>query len=144
MTKTDLQNYLHLKQSIRQNKELIKKYERDASAVPVVMTKVQKSQKEWPYILSHETVEAPDPVAYTRIQKKILEKRRSLQEMYLEESELELSVLKFVESLENIRDRFIIKAVYVEGRDQREVAIDLDLTEGRVSQIIKEILEKLN
>ena len=144
MTKKELQSYPVLKKRIKQNESLLRKLEREAEEVPAIMDKVQASQKEWPYIMAHETVKAPEPKRYTHIQRQIIRCRKEIERQKMEEVELRAKIHTFVGSLENIRDRYIITAVYIEERDQKEVAIDLDLTEGRVSQIISEIIEKLN
>lgn len=144
MTKKELKDYNALKISIEQNKQLLAKYQDDAKSVPVIVDKVQASQKDYPYILVHQVVEAKDPVKYGAIKENITKIKQILYNQIEEESKRELDILEFANSLSNVRDRYIIKAVYLEDKDQKDVAIALDLTEGRVSQIIREIIDNLN
>lgn len=144
MNKKDLNRYHILKESIRQTREIIAQLERRASAVPVVKDTVQASAHEWPYIKERVTVDAYEPKQYTRIKEMIIKCKRELQSMEIDELEQQARLLQFINSLQNVRDRYIMKAIYLEDRPQREIAIDLDLTEGRVSQIHDEILELLN
>lgn len=144
MTKKELRDFSHLKKSIQQNEKLLQRLERQADSVPAVKDKVQSSQKEWPFIQTHLTVDAPEPRQFSRIQYSLIRCRKELERQQAQEMELQARLLEFIGTLTNIRDRYIIKAVFLEERDQKEIAIDLDLTEGRISQIIDEILQQLN
>ena len=76
MTKKELRRYRQLERDIETLTEYIKKLEREAERVPVIKDKVQSSAKDWPYIETHVTVDAPEPKRYTKLQRAIIRNER--------------------------------------------------------------------
>lgn len=136
------------KEEIKQYRDLIKerdkiagqirRLEKKAADVRTIKDKVQSSMKEYPYISTHEEVEAPEPKQYTQIQRNLYTLR--LQDVRIYEELLRLN--NYIASIPDSRERGIITSVFVEGKSQKDTAIEYDITDARVSEIIKEILEK--
>ena len=118
----------------------IKKLQRAAENVPTVKDKVQSSQKEFPYTPTHVTVDAPQPTAYTKLQRAIIKQERVKAEMV---NEL-LRIDDFISRIEDERPKAITIAVYVNGDKPKDVAIAYDLSYQRVSNIISENLTERN
>lgn len=138
MTKKELKRYRQIEREIETLTEYIKKLERKAEKVPIVKDKVQSSQQEWPYVQTHVTVDAPEPVQYTKIQRLIIRNERMKEEAISELTRLD----GYIHSVPDDRARTILIAVYINGHSQAQVAIDMDLSYQRVSNIISEILKK--
>ena len=138
MTKKELKRDRGLERDINTLEEYIKKLERQAEKVPTVKDKVQSSQKEYPYIETHVTVDAPEPRQYTKIQRLIIKNERLKDEALTELTRLD----NYIHSVEDWRGRAILTQVYILGHSQAQVAIDMDLSFQRVSNIITEILKK--
>lgn len=138
MTKKDLKRYRHLESEISTLEKYIKSLEKKAEKVPIVKDKVQSSAKEWPYIQTHVTVDAPDPVQYTKLQRMIIRNERLKDEAVAELARLD----QYIHSIPDDRGRTILIQVYILGRSQADVAIEMDLSYQRVSNIITEILTK--
>lgn len=138
MTKKDLRRYRALKSEIRTLDGYIKKLEREAEKVPTIKDKVQASLDEFPYTRTHVTVDAPAPRQYTKLQRAIVKNKRlkaaALQEL--------LKLDDYIYSVQDERGRTILIEVYINGRSQAAVAIDMDLSYQRVSNIITEVLKK--
>lgn len=134
MTKKDLKNYQHLKKEREELKARIRRLEDKAQHVPVIKDKVQSSQKEYPYLMTHEVVDAPDPRQYAAIQRAIAMLRARELEIVKKLIEIE----DFIGQIPDSRTRRIIEGVFVDGKSQKDIAIELDLTEARVSMIISE------
>ena len=140
MTKKDLQEYRHLMTDIRILKERIRIQKRKAEEVPIVKDKVQSSMKEFPYLPTHETTDAPEPKRYTAIMRDLYELRKK--EAEVEEALLRLD--QFILSVPESRDRMILMARYVDGLKLTEVASKFGLTEQGVLKIINKILDEFN
>lgn len=138
MTKKELKRYRAIEHEIETLDAYISKLERKAERVPIVTDKVQSSQKEYPYIRTHETVQAPEPKSYTKIQRLIIRA-----EQLKNESITELTRLyDYINGIPDDRGRAILIQVYILGHTQSRVAIDMDLSYQRISNIITEILKK--
>ena len=140
MTKKELKQYRKLSRDIQTMEKYIKKLQRAAENVPTVKDKVQSSQKEYPYLPTRETVDAPQPAAYTKLQRAIIKQERVKAEMV---NEL-LRIDDFISRIEDERAKAIVVAVYVNGDKQKDVAIAYDLSYQRVSNIISENLAERN
>ncbi len=138
MTKKELKQYRHIESEIATLEAYIANLERKAEKVPTVKDKVQSSQTEYPYIQTHVTVDAPEPRQYTKIQRLIIRNERLKEEALAELTRLDT----YIHSIPDDRARTILIAVYINGRSQAQVAIDMDLSYQRVSNIISEILKK--
>jgi len=132
MTKKDLQEYRHLCEDIKILKKRISDQKRKAEEVPIVKDKVQSSMKEFPYLPTHETTDAPEPKRYTAIMRDLYELRKK--EAEVEEALLRLD--QFILSIPESRDRMILMARYVDGLKLKDVAIKFDLDEHWILKII--------
>ena len=140
MTKKELRRYRKLESEINTLDAYIKKLEREAEKVPTITDKVQTSMKEWPYLPAHESVQAPEPHRYTKIQRLIVKNERLKADAVAELTRLDNSI----HAVEDARARTILIQVYILGRKQSDVAIEMDLSYQRVSNIISETLSKRN
>lgn len=138
MTKKELRRYRQLERDIETLTEYIKKLEREAERVPIIKDKVQSSAKDWPYIETHVTVDAPEPKRYTKLQRAIIRNERLKDETLQELMRLD----DFIHTIPDERGRAILIQVYILGQKQSQVAIDMDLSYQRVSNIITETLKK--
>ena len=140
MTKKELGQYRHLVKECAMLEERIRKKERDAERVATVKDKVQMSQKEFPYVEAHLTVDAPEPKQYTAIQRDLYILRQMKAAVDYALAELDSFIAKIGDS----RARMIVTYVYVEGHTQKRAAIDFDLTESAISKIISKTLREFN
>jgi len=138
MTKKDLRRYRNIQREIRTMESYIAKLERAAERVPAIKDKVQASMSDFPYTPTHVTVDAPDPKQYTKLQRAIIRNRRLKDELCDELLKLD----NYIHSVPDDRGRTILIEVYINGKPQSQVAIDMDLSYQRVSNIITEILKK--
>ena len=139
MTKEEWRKFCNLPKEREYYERRIKTLERKANAVPIVKDKVQSSQKEWPYIQTHETVDAPQPQQYTKIQRELRRYR-----ILLERTERTLDELtSILAKIEDARARQILVERYVEGRKLIDLAIKYDMTEQGIIKIINKTIEYL-
>lgn len=138
MTKKELKSYLNLQREVDKLEGTIKKLEREADNVPTVKTKVQSSQKEFPYIETHVTVDAPEPVRFSKIKATIVLKEQRIDEAL----DAMFKIETFIHTIPDARTRAILEAVAFTDKSQKDIAIEFDLTEGRIAQIIEEVCEK--
>ena len=139
MTKEDFKQYKNLAYRRKYFTGLITRLERKAANVPTVKDKVQASDKEFPYTLTHVTVDAPAPVQYTTIQRDLFRARRQLE---LIESLLDELVAIF-EQIEDGRTVQMLTERYIYGEKLSAVAAHFDLTEQAVLKIINDAVKKL-
>lgn len=138
MTKEDLKQYRSLQKERERIQRKIERYERKAAAVPIIKDKVQSSQKEWPYIRTHVTVDAPEPKAHSALRRLIImEKRKQIEVL-----EQLVMIEEFIGRITDSRTRQIIGMVYVDGKTMEEAGLEFDITGARVSEIIREAIEK--
>lgn len=123
----------------RIDRELYRLYGR-LEDVQVVSGKVTKSSDDFPYIEEHISVEVPEPAESTKLKKRIREKEIRKKNVLAEIEEVE----SFIDQMQEGLDKQIFEMVYLDGMTQREVGDSVGYTVGRVSQIIKERLNKLN
>ena len=137
MTKKEFKAYSKLPQERDYLIRKIERMEKALDAVPIVKTKVQASEKEWPYIETHVTVDAPEPVRYSSLKRDI---RRS--KIRLETVEKRMDRLtKMIDTIEDSRTRQIITERYIEGRKLMDVAAQFNLTDQHVMRIIGEAIK---
>ena len=123
----------------RIDRELYRLYGR-LEDVQIVSGKVTKSSDDFPYIEEHISVEVPEPAESTKLKKRIREKEIRRKKVLAEIEEVE----SFIDQMQEGLDKQIFEMVYLDGMTQREVGDSVGYTVGRVSQIIKERLNKLN
>ena len=105
--------------------------------VPEVSGKVTKSSRDFPYIEEHVTVRMKEPREATAIKDKLREKERRQAKLSQEVTE----VREFIEDLPEGVERQIMEMVYLEGKSQRKVSELIGYTQGRISQIISDLVK---
>lgn len=117
-------------------KQLDRLYER-LENVETVSGKVTKSGDDFPYIEEHVTVQMAEPKAATAIKDQIRAKE-DRQRVIQDEIE---QVEDFIAGIPDGIEKRVLEMVYLDGESQYDAADALEITQGRVSQIIKKICE---
>lgn len=117
-------------------RQLDRLYER-LENVETVSGKVTKSGDDFPYIEEHVTVQMAEPKTATAIKDRI---RAKEDRQRVIQGEIE-QVEDFIDALPDGIEKRVMELVYLDGDSQCDVAIALEITQGRVSQIIKKICE---
>lgn len=137
MTREKLTNYKNHKKELALIEKAIDKLNGRLERIPEVNVKVQKSSDDFPYIEEHLTVKASEPMGAERIRCKIREKERKRDMIITEMNEVE----QFIDDMPEGKEKEIIEMLYLDGMKQWEVAIEVDCSRSRISQIIGEILK---
>ena len=132
MTKRDFKQFTRLPQEREYYIKRVERLEKSLENVPTVKTKVQSSQKEFPYVQTHVTVDAPEPVRYTSIMKDITRTKRRLRSI---ENRLD-KLTGMIESVEDSRTRQILTMRYIDGEKLKTVSAKMDLTDQHVMRMI--------
>ena len=117
-------------------RQLDRLYER-LENVETVSGKVTKSGDDFPYIEEHVTVQMAEPKAATAIKDQIREKEDRQRAIRREIAQVE----DFIDALPDGIEKRVMEMVYLDGESQYDAADVLEITQGRVSQIIKKICE---
>lgn len=117
-------------------KQLDRLYER-LENVETVSGKVTKSGDDFPYIEEYVTVQMAEPKAATAIKDQIRAKEDRQRVLQGEIEQVE----SFIEALPDGIEKRVLEMVYLDGESQYDAADVLEITQGRVSQIIKKICE---
>lgn len=117
-------------------RQLDRLYER-LENVETVSGKVTKSGDDFPYIEEHVTVQIAEPKAATAIKDQIREKEDRERAIQREIEQVE----SFIGALPDGIEKQVMEMVYLDGESQYDAADVLEITQGRVSQIIKKICE---
>lgn len=110
--------------------------------VPIVKDKVQSSQKDFPYIPVHVAVDAPDPIRSKRLHDDLARLKQRQLVNFSETIQKAAEIMEFIDKITDPRTRAILRAAIFENKSQKNIAIEFDLTEGRVSQIISDALDE--
>ena len=137
MTREKLTNYKNHKKELALIEKAIDKLNGRLERIPEVNVKVQKSSDDFPYIEEHLTVKTSEPMEAERIRCKIREKERKRDMIITEMNEVE----QFIDDMPEGKEKEIIEMLYLDGMKQWEVAIEVDCSRSRISQIIGEILK---
>lgn len=139
MTKEQFRKYRTLPRERDYLERRIRTLERRLSEVPIVKDKVMSSAKEYPYIETHLTVDAPDPRKAHKIRKEIQRVKRLLavNERYTDE------LTELIAGIEDSRTRQVMTMRYLDGRKLMDVAAKVELTEQHVLRIINDAIKKL-
>lgn len=105
--------------------------------VPEVSGKVTKSSKDFPYIEEHMTVRMKEPKEATEIKKKLRKKEKRQEELLQEIT----AVVDFISDLPDGIEKQIMEMVYLEGMSQTDAAELMGYTQGRISQIIADLVK---
>lgn len=137
MDKQQLKRYEHLENDIRDMKKRIDKlYDRKAE-IPTVYGKVTGSSHEFPYTKIRTTVSMDEPAEAEKINKKIRELEKRIENDRKEIDEIE----SFIFGIEDPQTRQIFEKTFLDGRKQVEVAEMSGYSKGRISQIITDYLK---
>lgn len=117
-------------------RQLDRLYER-LENVETVSGKVTKSGDDFPYIEEHVTVQIAEPKAATAIKDQIREKEDRKRAIQREIAQVE----DFIDALPDGIEKRVMEMVYLDGESQYDAADVLEITQGRVSQIIKKTCE---
>ena len=139
MTKDQFRKYKTLPREREYLESRIRALEKRLAAVPIVKDKVQSSEKGYPYLPTHQTVDAPDPRKAHRIRRELNYYQRLLKTNERYTSEL----VGYLEQIEDARTRQIMTRRYLEGARLKDVAIEFDMTEQWVMRIIENCIKKL-
>lgn len=105
--------------------------------VPEVSGKVTKSSKDFPYIEEHMTVRMKEPKEATEIKKKLRKKEKRQEELSQEIT----AVVDFISDLPDGIEKQIMEMLYLEGMSQTDAAELMGYTQGRISQIIADLVK---
>jgi len=139
MTKKEFRQYQKLPAEREYLILKIEKLEKRAEEVATVKDKVQSSMKDFPYTPTHITVDAPQPVRYTAIQRDLIRTKRALKDVERRFDKLH----KMIEKIEDSRTRQIITVRYIDGKSLKDTAIQFDLTEQGLLKIINKTVINL-
>lgn len=106
-------------------------------AVPEVSGKVTRSSTDFPYIEEHVTVRMDEPKAATAIRDRIRKKEKRQQELLAEIRATEEAVASLPDGIK----KQIMEMVYLEGMSQADAAELMGYTQGRISQIIADLVK---
>lgn len=137
MTKKEFKQFQHLPAERERYICKIERLERQAENIATVKDKVQASQKEYPYTLMHVTVDAPEPVRYSALQRDLIRAKRALDSV-----ERRLDILnRMVSQIDDSRTRQIITVRYIDGKSLKDTAIQFGMTEQGVLKIINKTIK---
>lgn len=139
MTKKEFRQFQKLPAEREYFIRKIERLERAAENVATVKDKVTASQKEYPYTIMHVTVDAPEPVRYTSIQRDLIRARRSLKDVERRMDRL----TRMIDRIDDSRTRQIITMRYIDGVSLKWTAVNFNLTEQHVLRIVNETIKKL-
>lgn len=117
-------------------KQLEKLYD-SLEDVPIVIGTVTGSTKGFPYTESHMKVQMKEPNAASAIKDRIREKEARQRKLQTEIEEVE----NFISSLPDGIEKQVFEMVYLEGMSQRDAAEMVGYTQGRIAQIIKQVVK---
>lgn len=135
MKRKKLESYLVNKRVIERNKQKIE--DEKYKDRPVVMGKVKGSSPDFPYIEQRFSVQMDEPVEADKINRRITEWEKEIEQAEKEIQEIE----QFVSQIQDIRDREIFTYRYIDGMKVADVACMVGYTHGRISQIISKYLK---
>lgn len=136
--KNKFEQYRDLLKEIKQLEKEICALTKKKEHVPVIKDKVQASMSEFPYTLTHVTVDAYDPLKATTIDRKIIKRRHAIDDYNMRAIEIE----EAIDGIEDSITRQIFRAVYLEGRTQTAIALELNIDQSSVSRLINKELAK--
>jgi len=139
MTKREFKQYQRLPAEREYYIRRIERLEKQAEAVPVVKDKVMASQKDYPFIEMHVTVDAPEPVRYSSIQRDLIRARRMLKDVERRFDQL----TRMITTIDDSRTRQIITMRYIDGESLKYTAIKFDLTEQHILRIVNDAIKNL-
>ena len=137
MTKKEFRQFQKLPAEREYFIRKIERLERAAENVATVKDKVMASQTEYPYTIMHVTVDAPEPVRYSSIQRDLIRARRSLKDVEKRMDKL----TRMIDRIDDSRTRQILVMRYIDGEKLMDVSLKMDLTDVHVLRIINEAIK---
>lgn len=138
MDKKELEQYCKLKKEIGYlRNRLDRLYGRD---IPVVAGKVQASERSYPCIRKHVSVQMYEPVANDKLNEAIA----ILEERQRRCSEKMLEVERYIDRIEDGELRQIFEMRYIEGMKLREIAEQMNLELSGIGKKITSYLQVSN
>lgn len=136
MDRETLKRYKPNKRELAILEKRLARKEDELDKVETVSGKVTKSGDDFPYIEEHMAVQMQDPKAASPIKVEIrkMEKRRD--ELLKEQAAVE----EFIRSIPDGVERQVFEMVFLDGINQSEAGQAVGYTQGRISQMIKNIL----
>ena len=138
MTKKEFRQFQRLPAEREYYIRKIERLERAAENVATVKDKVTASQKDYPYTIMHVTVDAPEPVRYSSIQRDLIRARRSLKDVERRMDKLN----RMINRIDDSRTRQIITVRYVDGVSLKDTAARFNLTDQHVMRLINIAIKK--
>ena len=117
---------------IQQLERDIEKLQKQRARLPVVKDKVDASMEEFPFIPTHVTVDAYDPIRSAAIERLIWLKQMSIRAYEEELFEVET----YIENIEDPLTREVFHMVYIEGMTQKQVAKKIHYSLSHVSKLV--------
>lgn len=87
--------------------------------------------------IQHFVIEGVPVRDYTLKKTRLILQLNQYQNDEAELTELTQSVLDFINSIENARDRLICKYYYLDGKSQQQIAFAMSYDQTRISQILR-------
>lgn len=137
MTREKLKQYQALKKEIKMLEDSIDKLRERSLDIPTVIGKVQSSQKDFPYIEQHISVQMDDPKEADVITRRILIKEKRKDEV----NKLILEIEQFIAGIPDSSDRMIFEKIFLEGKKQREVADEIGMERSGISKKISKYID---
>ncbi len=138
MKKEELKQYCKLKKEIGYLQgRLDRLYRKD---IPVVAGKVQASERSYPCIRKHVSVQMYEPVANDKLNEAIA----ILEERQRRCSEKMLEVERYIDRIEDSELRQIFEMRYIEGMKLREIAEQMNLELSGIGKKITSYLQVSN
>lgn len=112
----------------------IAKLQKKRESAPVVKDKVRSSMDEFPYIETHITVDALDPLHTQNIDRMIWKRRRLIEAYNAEIMEVDNYIL----NIPDFQTREAFRLVYIEGMTHKKAAEEMHFSRSRVTRLIND------
>ena len=132
MTKKELLQYRRSGQELDKQNKLLESYISRLEGLPVYAGTVQSSQKDFPYIRTHITIDQTDPVLTAHLESMIEAKKQRIQSLLKIREDIE----DFIKNIDDSTDRQIFELVFVEGKTHQEAADIMFIERSTVSRRI--------
>lgn len=135
MSEEQLCRYINIIKKIEYlNKKIDNEQSKEFDSVAI---KVRGSSRNFPYLPTSVTVQAEEPIAVSKSMKKIKKWQQEIEELEKEKEVIE----DYIDNIEDHMTREIFSMKYCKGKTQRDIAETLDISQAKVSRIIKMYLK---
>lgn len=135
MIKQDLIDYKTWKKRMCKLNEDIDRL--SAKDIDVVSGKVKGSMDSHPYIERRFTVQMEVPEQAEKVNEQIARKEREIEDLERKMREVE----DFIDGIEDVQVKTIFEYSFLDGLTQKEVGEKTGLTQGRISQLISQVIK---